>query len=562
MNPRFCILLVLFLGFGAGAARAQWQNVTYTLRGGWNAIYLHGDMPQAGLDAILADQPAVLEVWRWNPNPSPAQFESSPLIPSAAAPEWSRWQRSNPGAATLNQLTGQASYLVRCAGASTSTYSLQLVQKIRPPASLWVRNGANFQGFPSRLSGASYPLFSNYFATFPAAIATNSRIFKYVGGDLGPGNPIQVFAPNFEPLDRNQAYWFEAAVVGDFYAPLEITPSSPDGLHFGRTGSRFTVRVRNRTSATVTITVAPQSSLGAPAGQTPITGAVPITRRQLDAATAAVQETALDTAFTQVIAPQSAIELEFGVNRALMTGSGGAFYASFLRFTDSGNLFDISLPVSASVGSLAGLWVGDVYVNRVQSRAPGSPGDSTSRAFPLRVLLHVDDSGVARLLSGVFLGPLADSPGGTAGLATREARLKADAKAQATRFVSTQLPPDTELSTGSGSVALGSTLVRTLTLPFNERTNPFVHAYHPDHDNRDARLQPVGAGVESFTVTRACSFQFTVQPPDGVPVLGWGASVIGGNYSETLTGLHRLPITVGGTFQLRRVSEIGTILLD
>jgi hypothetical protein len=560
MNPRIFSLLVVGFALLTQACHAQWQTVAYTLRGGWNSVYFHGDMPQGDVSSIFAAHPEVLEVWRWNPTPNQAQFETSPMLPSAGMPEWSRWQRSSPETATLADLTGQAAYLIRCSGTQSNTYTVQLTQKIRPPSATWVLNGATFLGFPTR-ANTSFPFFSQYFATFPVAIGVNTRIYRYVGGELGPANPIQIFSPSLERVDRNQAYWFDAPVVGNFYGPFEITPSRADGLHFGRAGAELIVRVRNRTASTATITVAPVSSASAPAGQPQITGAVPLIRRVIDATLGNV-ETPVTGPFEEVIAPQSSVELRFGVNRGQMTGGSNALYASFLRFTDSGNLIDISIPASASVASMAGLWIGDVSVTHVESKAPGSPGQTTGRPFPLRVLLHVDDDGVARLLSQVFLGQLANSPTGEIGLCTREIGLKADAKGSATRFVSTQMPLDTVASSGSGAVALGSTLSRTVTLGFNDRSNPFVHAYHPDHDNRDARLNQLGAGVESYDITRVCSFTFSATPPEGISTLGWGASVIGGTYSETITGAHKESITVSGTFELRRASEIGSITLN
>ncbi len=546
----------------ASAARAQWQNVVYSLKGGWNAIYLHGDATHAGLDALFAANPEVLAVWRWNPNPNPVQISSSSLIPSTSSPEWSVWVRGQPTQTTLAAMSGQNAYLVQCSGAASDTFTLILPQRILPPRSTWVRNGANFLGFPTRQSGGGdYPLFSQYFATFPAAIAANTRIYKYVGGDLGPANPLQVFSPAAERVDRNRAYWFDATVVGNFYAPLEITPSNADGLTFGRTGATITVRVRNRTAAPVTVTVAPTPSAAAPAGQEAIVAPVPLTRRVFNAATATTTETPLASAFDVVVAPQSTGELVFGIDRAAMTGPAGALYASFLRFTDSGSALDVALPAVARTTSMAGLWVGDVQVTNVQSRAPGASGSSTPRSYPLRVLLHVDDSGTARLLSQVFMGKLAPAPHAL-GLCTRESGLKADEKASATRLVAVHLPLDTELSVGSGSVALGQTLVRTVTIPFNDRTNPFVHAYHPDHDNKDARGTPLSAGAESYTISREFRFGFTPTPPDGSAAVGWGASVIGGTYTEILSGLHKQTITVNGTFELRRVSELGALTLN
>jgi hypothetical protein len=203
--------------------------------------------------------------------------------------------------------------------------------------------------------------------------------------------------------------------------------------------------------------------------------------------------------------------------------------------------------------------MGEATVSGVQSNVSGSPGTTTAKSFPLRILLHVDDSGTARLLSHVFMGKLAVAPNNL-GLCTLESHLKADEKAAARRFTAAHLPPDTVVATGTGTVALGQTLVRTIPLPHNAATNPYVHTYHPDHDNRNARFDaPVAQGVESPLISRECSFAFTAAPPPGSSAQGWGSSVIGGTYSETVTGLHKNAITVTGTFELRRVSEIGAI---
>jgi hypothetical protein len=558
---RFCLLsTVLCL---LSPAHAQWQSVNYALKGGWNTIYLHGDATHATIETLLPTDTNVLEVWRWNPNPSQTQFSTSTLIPNPGTPEWSIWKRGET-TNTLLSLTGQAAYLVKCSGASTSTYSVTIVQKVQPPSSTWVRNGANLLGFPSR-NNSGYPSMTNYFATFPVAIAANTKIYKYAGGDLGPANPIQVFSTNAEPLDRTQAYWFEAAVVGNFYAPLEVSPSNLDGLIYGRNGSLISVRVRNRTAATVNLTAAPVASAAAPAGQDQITAQVPLTYRTFNTSTNSYQFTPVTagTPVGVVLAPQSSVELYFGVDRAQITGAADTLYANLLRFTDGGNLMDVYLPVSARVTSLSGLWVGDVTVSNVQAKVPGVTGTTTGRSFPFRVILHVDDTGAARLLSQVFIGKLAEVPNNI-GLCTQESALKSSDLATALRISAANLPPGTLYGTdlGSGSVALGQTLVRTVALAHNAPTNPFVHTYHPDHDNRNARFNaPLSAGVESPDVSRACSFAFTTSPPSGSTTSSavWGSSVIGGTYSETITGIHKTPTTVTGTFELRRVSEIGSI---
>ena len=553
----------LLLSIALPHARAQWQSVTYSLKGGWNGIYLHGDASHATPDILFPNSGAtanIQEIWRWHPNPGQVQFTASPLIPSEGLPEWSVWRRGQPAQSTLSRMTGQSAYLVKCSGAATDTHFVTIVQRPLPPASTWQRVGANFLGFPSFRNGSAFPTFSQYFATFPAAIASNSKVYKYTGGDLGPSNPIQVFSPASEPLDRNQAYWFEAEVTGNFYAPIEITPSNPNGLEFGRTGAALALSVRNRTAATVTLTLAPVASAAAPAGQEVVAGSVPLTRRVFNSTTNQYEETPISAPATEVLGPQQSRTFEFGVNRAGLTGSSNALFASLLRVTDSSNLLDVSLPVSARVGSMAGLWLGEAEVTGVESKVAGSPGSTTPRGFPLRYLLHVDDAGTARLLSQVYIGTLASAPN-PVGLCVQETALQADSKATAMRLVAAHLPLDRVLATGTGTVALGATLSRTINLPYDDPVNPFVHQYHPDHDNRNPRLEPVGNKVESHTITRTVNFEFLATPPAGTSALGWGSTVLGGNYSETVGGLHKQPIQLTGSFTFRRISEIGSITL-
>jgi hypothetical protein len=1044
------LLLAFASLFIAATAQAQWQSTTYTLKGGWNAIYLTGDATYDTIDNLLPTD--VLEIWRWNPNPTQVGFTESPLIPSSGTAEWSVWKRGLPAESSLTQLIGQMAYLVKCSGTSSYTYSVPLQQSPQLPANSWVRNGANLLGFPSFKNGSTYPTMAAYFATFPAAIAANTKIYKYVGGDLGPGNPLQVFSPSLERLDSKQAYWFSAEVTGDYYAPLEISPSSNGGLAFGRDGAFIKVLVRNRSAAAVTLTLTPVDSEPAPSSETAIVGKVPLTKRSFNATSLVWTETLVTAAYTEVIGPNTTVELLFGINRgdAMMSGAAsGAFFASLLRITDSGNLMAVDIPVTAQVSSLAGLWMGDVSLTNVSNKvsngaqatatltdgvitgltvvgsggfgysgspavtiapphansnvtatatatvagglvsavtpgalgsgylsapmvslsaptppgvtataqaavsngsvsaitlvepgfnysvvpvvvmaappdsvggtatatvldgsltsvavtsagsyytaapvvtvaappagitatatatytdvntftigkvlsgthyatvptvsfagggtspsgatavvalgltaqsfkitsgdifyatAPtvtisggGSPtttatatallsdgssgtvtgititnmgvgyttapslgftagtvdtgavpptavgnttqfavstitkggtnvgytsaptvtisapaaaitatatatvaggaittinvvnagtgyaaapvisvvappiavqatatcslngsgvgtvfnltnagkgystapmvtiatapakanaqaaailtngtvtgytvtaagsgyttapaviiggppanaqatatatvingsvtrftvtgggrgyekapavmitlppprvGTATAAPFKLRTLLHLSDGGTARLLSEVYLGKLAVVPNDV-GLCTSEALLKQDTLASAMCFSSSHLPLDQAITLGSGSFATGQTLTRVITVPYDSATNPFVHAYHPDHDNKDARGGSLGVGVESPKITRTCQFIFTASPPTGSSVSsGWGSSVIGGNYIETMTGVHKDPLILSGTFELRRASTIGTL---
>ncbi len=544
-------LLLTFVSlFLAATAHAQWQSTIYTLNSGWNSIYLHGNATHATLDELFAAKPEVLEVWRWNPNPNQVGFTSTPLLPSNGTPEWSRWVRGGP-AASLISLTGQSAYLVRCA----SAVSVAIAQRPMPPSNTWVRSGANFLGFPSSKATGSFPTFSNYFATFPAAIAANAKIFKYVGGDLGPGNPQQIFSPTLERVNRDQAYWFSSEVVGNFYAPVQISLSNNEGFAFGRRGTVITAQVMNRTAAVMTLRVTPVASNTPPDGQELITAGVPLTRRTLDDQAAWV-ETPIAAAYDEVIAPKSSVELSFGIDRSAMSGAADALYASLLRFTDSANTFDILIPATARNSTLTGLWIGEAVVTAVESKPLQNAVKPGGGAFPLRYLIHVANDGTARVLSHVFMGPMAAAPHNF-GLCRSEAGLKADAKSAARRIVATHMPLDRALGT-TGSFSIGGDLACTIATPFDDPTNPFVHQYHPDHDNKSGQTA-LQAGQESYNVTREVSFTFTATPPGGGSATGWGSSVIGGTYGEVVSGLHKQNISLTGTFELRRASELGTL---
>ena len=98
-------------------------------------------------------------------------------------------------------------------------------------------------------------------------------------------------------------------------------------------------------------------------------------------------------------------------------------------------------------------------------------------------------------------------------------------------------------------------------LDYRDPLNPFVHRYHPDHDNKNERFEatPLPEGQESFTVGRQVELQFTATDPDGLALAGWGDNQIGGLYRETISGLHRSTIYVSGTFRLYQASRVNVL---
>ena len=563
MKFYFCFLLISLLGLAS--APAQWITRNYPLVTGWNGIWLEGDASYTTVADLFAAYPAVTEVWRWNPNADQTNFVQTPSEPTTASDEWTVWKRNDSNEQLLSRMVANSSYLIR----STAAATLSVKQLVVPPTATWLISGANFLGFPSAPGSqtTSAPTLSRYLASYPSAsttvLAPTTKIYKYIGGELGPGNPLQV-APGTETLEKGKAYWFNVATVGNFTAPVEYEVASSAGLAFGRTQAVMSVGITNRSTTSLTLTVALGASESAPGSQPAVSGGVPLTQRVFNSSTNSYTETPMGGSFTVTIAASGRTTLDFGIDRSQMTGTADAFYASILRFTDSAGLSDVSLPVSGQTASTAGLWLMNTQVSQVDSTVSGS-GSSTPQPFPLLFLAHVDSAGTARLLSEAFVGKLSTT-GNPVGICISESRVLGFSASdlKPVRYFASQMPTSITSITGTstsitGTMATGSTLSWTIPIAFNDPTNPFVHNYHPDHDNLDAKGQALVAGQESFTINRNCQFTFTSSSPDGNYVAGWGTTMFGGTYLESISGMHKQVLQVRGTFRMQRLSEIAAI---
>jgi hypothetical protein len=111
--------------------------------------------------------------------------------------------------------------------------------------------------------------------------------------------------------------------------------------------------------------------------------------------------------------------------------------------------------------------------------------------------------------------------------------------------------------------APGQSLTCTLSLGADHPTNPFLHRFHPDHDNLDELGAPLAANAkEAYAVTRELTLSVAAADPqgaDGQPRYDWGVSRLEGSWSEVLTGVHKHPIRLAGTFQLERASNVDVL---
>jgi hypothetical protein len=591
--------VVLFLWLSL-SAQAQWVTQTNCLKAGWNAIYLHVDVSYDTLDNQLRNVPAnspnthITEVWLWTPASSTMQFITSPQNPVVGS-QWICWNRQAAnGASLLQGLIANAAYLVR----ADADCIWSVKGKPVAPRYQWTTTGLNFLGFPTVTAPVTTPDFEHFLTPAPE-LYQNAEIYQYIGGDLGSNNPVRVYAVRGTPVTRGQAFWIRSGnVFNRYFGPFEVVWSGGNGIDYGQSLGSASFRLRNLTTSELTVTVRLVKSEGAPTGQTTIVGTPPLlVRGSLSTIDLTYQFATLSEngSYSWTLPgqgqPGSEIEVVLGLDRSAIQSNPGELLAGVLRFTDSLNFAQVDAPVAASAGSSAGLWVGGVSVNQVGEYLKTYARDTTDslliddqghyivseintnigsvgRPFPLRLIIHnPESSGNAVLLQHVFYGLDAMS---NAVVATTESALNPNYLNQARRISATHLPWTTNNTTWAfnGRLGLSANLKATVQLGFNDQaSNPFVHTYHPDHDNLDDTFTtPLKQGAESYSVNREIRLQVVVPSNDFGSRTSTGQT-LSGNYSETITvlGLDRSgsPDTrtfeSRGFFSLNRIAENPTL---
>lgn len=541
----------------ATSLQAQWQTETYSLKAGWNAVWLPLDVSHATMEEVVPA--SVEEVWRWNANVA-GTFNG---VPNQTDLQWSVWRRGDPAGTTFGLMDPNYAYLIRVT-TGTANFFWSVKGKPVTPRYDWTSTGVNLVGFPMETPGSSSLRNLTRFYNYDPVLKQLPTTLFYNGGELSsvaPKNPLAIGNPNSYQVLRHQAYWVQATSFTEYYGPLKIETSAAQGLRFGPETVSLSVRIKNvavnsTNTQSVNVVITPQSSEAPPTGEAALAGPVPLRLRgDLDLNTGLYAYESVTGPLTRTLAPGEERELIFTVDRSSLSNVAGEKYESLLSITDSLNLTRIVLPVTAESTSRTGLWVGAAVLNQVDfvegnaSTAQGAPA-----TFPLRLLLHSNAAGSVRLLQQAYTGLQA----GADVVSDKENGFTAPAKAEA-RLSSAHFPK--RLNTvGTGTLGLTSSLSFSVPLSFNAADNPFVHAYHPDHDNMDERFTAqLPAGRESNDVTRSITLTFESSNLSGFDPT-WGSTSLGGTYTETITGLRAVPLVSTGRFLIQRVSQAATFV--
>lgn len=605
-------------------ARAQWVTQTCHLKAGWNAVYLHVDASHTDLNSLVALSDPIEEVWLWNPDQtttSPALPEGSQWS------SWSKTdgpasvlQTLRGNSALLVRVeagrNGNTSFDWNIKGrpvAPVYRWTLTGLNFIGFPTAI---PAPDFDEF---LAVDAQPV--DWFTGGEIYTYPGGR-----NGGATP-TLLQPNAYRTTPVERDEAYWVRltdggSAFFNEYFGPFQVTGVGSSGIRFGDSLGQTRLYLKNMSSQELTVTLQQFTSEAPPAGQSPIAGPLPLlVRGPIDPTDLTFGYTPLTTGTHDwTLAPKgevgSEVEVVLGINRAAMTGAPGALFAGTLRFTDSLGLARVEIGASATKPSRDGLWVGSASVEYVsQYLKPYAKADSVeefeavlsrlglqqgvngyryewdpasgrvlvfgpdrtgsylvdgpilldeggvARPFPLRLIVH-HGAGDSQLLQRAYIGLGASS---NLVVATIETALLPSALASARRVSAVHLPASDAGGPWpfAGFMEQGSSMSTAIVLGYNDPSNPFVHAYHPDHDNLNAQFEADPDRVhESFDVERVISLHFA-DPLDDFDSLTRSGLNLGGSYAETVTfqdGANDLKqFNVRGTFNLARINDVATL---
>ncbi len=548
---------------GAGPGEVE---QTIQLHPGWNAVYLEVQPDPSDIEAVLAGVP-VASVWTLKAGTETIQYVRDPNEKTLRTDGWyGYFPPSRPEHVTTNLFTFRAgqTYLIRLEG------EVPVMWRVcgRPGMKTvrWLPDSYNLVGFD--VDPQAPPTLGEWFK--PSAAHDGQPIWEMTAD----GSWREVTDPYSTTIRAGAAYWVYCQGKSDYQGPLVVRPELLEGLDFGKAVRTLGLNIENALDIDVDVTITRQNP-----------GDVPLVVEVMDPETVKRSYPDVPAAYRIEVGAGKGARLDFGVRRARLAALEAADVLSVSNGLGCRRLVWVHVqsvyqPVLKSARDastpFSGLWVGIARVNKVSmAQEGGTTPKPTKSSYPLRFLLHVDASGQVRLLKEVTKmwkeGTTKPDPGGSGYNVTDQPGhyvLVTD-ESLFDQFKGVEFNGDavvpvristiaydfqgTELE-AQGTIGPRGNLDATLVLPVGFPTNPFFDRYHPDHDNLDAEF--LNFKAESYEITRRIHWRFTETDPWGIDDPNWGHTILGGVYSEEITGLHRNPIFVEGTFRMELVSPI------
>ena len=216
-----------------------------------------------------------------------------------------------------------------------------------------------------------------------------------------------------------------------------------------------------------------------------------------------------------------------------------------------------------------------------QTGIVGSRPKSVNRTFgavpkpyKLKFIFHRDNNGNVKMLQRVFYGYNLD---GKPILSTNEDALDKTKLIDSARFSVVHLPfkNTNEAWLCDGEIVENGTLSAFVDLEYDDNiSNPFIHTYHPDHDNLDPRFENKSKiGEESWKISREIMLTFNpINKSSGLLSNYTRNNLIIGEYHEIIklvgtenssrgaSSNEENEYQVKGTISLKKVSDIDNLI--
>lgn len=579
MNTRKLIAIAMFfallLALGATAQATAVPTVTQTisLNPGWNAIYLEVQPLSNSPAVVFKDIPKGSSVWAWTGKDDSVQFIQDPSETPVTSPKWLAIFASSTESSlnNLHAISANNAYLIRIPEGNPLTISIEGRPTIRHKG--WIPDSFNLTGFGFT---STPPSFATFFA--PSSSHVSQAIYR-LNNTSGAWEIVN--NPATTTMRSGEAFWVYCQSSSDYQGLLAVEADNADGLDFG-----VGITIMN-------LTVLNPSAIDKKVSVTQLSAANPVALgyRTFDATSGGL--------LTLPLSDMPQITVKAGgstvITLAAQRGSFSGTAASVLEFTDNQGS-RVRVPITATsnpVNGYPGLWTGAASLNKVSQLTDSGPepdfangeAKTTPAELNLNLILHQDDSGQVRLLKQVIMmfkdGTLnSDGSVATAGryvLLTKDSLItgysgvtqrdgaKVGRRLSAVGF---DYSPSTDAALGtdfdgtalkcSGSISGTVTCQAILesSASGTNSTNPFLHRYHPDHDNLESDFSTFKQEVNRIVRDVTLVFDSTPKENPTNPPPGWGVTVLGGTYTEHIRGLAKGPIKVEGNFTIRLASDV------
>ncbi|WOO40082.1 hypothetical protein [Rubellicoccus peritrichatus] len=389
---------------------------------GWNAVWLavdpiDGDGNQRSVESVFSHNDITHVATLRSPVDS-EEFISEATEDPYNDELWKMWRKSSElDNDTLLTIAGYQAYLVR--SDASGDISLTISGEARFETFDWSEDAYNLVGF--QLTGSIS--FNSFFAGFTDTFPTN-RIFQLkANGDWEGVNGTDL-------MESGVAYWIFCEGPTSFMGPIRVSFDGYDWLDFGA-NTDLTIADPQGLTGTETIDVSTREivfkNISEAAHSPQLVKVEPTTTGnaalsdelriyEIDPKPGelgydvGVNGQIVDAFFDSIASGDS----DFVTLGAYIHWSNGGSERENLYRLELGNNLYYWLPIVARNLSVtggddisgepdyAGLWVGEVLIDEVSSvTEDGRPLSETSTTMPMRMIVHVDDTGGASLLSAV-----------------------------------------------------------------------------------------------------------------------------------------------------------------